>query len=328
MERALRDPIHHPASRLDAHRAPAAAPRQTPPAPGSARTAGSSAGRAAEVSALAVQKIPGPARATGRARSCSISSSAGSTATASAVRSSSASTTPTGSCPSVRTSSGTPTLDRTWRISASRALQIASGKPASKCCPARASGCGSRAARSPPTTTCASVAFPQGDEPARPAWEVFFVKRLNEGYRTLIDAATGTGPLPVPARPFPRRQRVACSTTYPGAPKGGTHELRSFAGDPAASPDGWLSPVRRRARASRRRSGTTHRPRPTGPSTSFPTVPGQIRPLAPTGVFDFRVRRFVAERRSAAPTRSRRRRACRRRARPTHRPTHSTRSPR
>ena len=179
----------------------------------------------------------------------------------------------------------TPTLDRTWRLSANRALEIASGKKASKLVAHK--GEWLRFARG---TFAAEhyvrrVAFPQGDGPARPAWEVFFVKRLDQGYRTLIDAATGAvlyrWQLVVSDAPEGR-----VFDNYPGAPKGGTHELRSFAGDPAASPAGWLSPV----------EGGPALPTTFGNNASTATNwlvytasdgPGQIRPLSPTGVFDY-----------------------------------------
>ena len=85
------------------------------------------------------------------------------------------------------------------------------------------------------------VAFPVGGRPARPALEVFFVKALDEGYRVAVDAVTGTM--------LYRHQLVVHQAapegrvfkTYPGAPLGGEHELVSFAGDPQASPLGWVA---------------------------------------------------------------------------------------
>jgi extracellular elastinolytic metalloproteinase len=85
------------------------------------------------------------------------------------------------------------------------------------------------------------VAFPVGGQAARPAHEVYFVKALDEGYRVAVDAVTG--------KMLYRHQLVVHQAapegrifkTYPGAPLGGEHEIVSFAGDPVASPLGWVA---------------------------------------------------------------------------------------
>jgi hypothetical protein len=177
-----------------------------------------------------------------------------------------------------------PALDGSWRLSAARALEVASGKPASKALPRQ--GEWLRFARGVFAANhyVRKVAFPVGESPARPAWDVFFVKRLNEGYRTLVDAATGE----VLYRYQLARNEAPeglVFDTYPGAPKGGEQVMRSFAGDPEASPNGWLSVL-----------GSPDLPTTLGNNAStatnwavflVPDGPGQVRPLAPTGVFDF-----------------------------------------
>jgi hypothetical protein len=85
------------------------------------------------------------------------------------------------------------------------------------------------------------VAFPVGGRAARPAFEVYFVKAFDEGYRAAVDAVTG--------RVLYSHQLVVHQSapegrvfkTYPDAPRGGEHELVSFAGDPDASPYGWVA---------------------------------------------------------------------------------------
>jgi extracellular elastinolytic metalloproteinase len=80
------------------------------------------------------------------------------------------------------------------------------------------------------------VAFPMPGAPARPAYEVMFAKHLDEGYRMAVDAITG--------EVLYRWQLVQhldgrVFRNYPGAPKGGEHEIVSFDGDQNASPNGW-----------------------------------------------------------------------------------------
>ena len=128
------------------------------------------------------------------------------------------------------------------------------------------------------------VAFPTGHGRARPAWEVIFVKRLDDGYRTVVDALSG--------EVLYRYQMVKHEApegrvfdTYPGAPLGGKHELRSFAGDPAASPQGWFSIVPGvNTMTTLGNNATT--------ATNWgvyiaPDGPGQVRPVSPTLVFDY-----------------------------------------
>lgn len=178
-----------------------------------------------------------------------------------------------------------PDATGSWSLDAADALAVASGRPASRALARK--GEWFRFARGAFAADhyVRKVAFPQGDGPARRAWEVFFVKRLTEGYRTLIDASTGTV--------LYRFQLVRSEApeglvfdTYPGAPRGGQQVMRSFAGDPAASPEGWLTPI----------PGLPALPTTFGNNAStatnwavflVPDGPGQIRPIAPDGVFAY-----------------------------------------
>ncbi|PTX60802.1 fungalysin/thermolysin propeptide [Melghirimyces profundicolus] len=83
--------------------------------------------------------------------------------------------------------------------------------------------------------------FPMG-KTVRPAWRILFIGKLNEGYEVLVDAETG--------KFLFKRSLVNHSgpegsvfENFPGAPAGGTQVIKSFQGDPDASPKGWVSPV-------------------------------------------------------------------------------------
>ncbi|MBH0230296.1 M36 family metallopeptidase [Halobacillus yeomjeoni] len=80
------------------------------------------------------------------------------------------------------------------------------------------------------------------EEGVRPAYRVLYIEELNEGYEIVIDAVNG--------KQLYKRSLVQhladpeglIFENYPGAPKSGTQVLKSFNGDPDASPDGWLIP--------------------------------------------------------------------------------------
>ena len=129
------------------------------------------------------------------------------------------------------------------------------------------------------------IAFPIADAPARPAFEVDFTRRLDDRTRTIVDAITGE----VLYRASQIRREAPEGRIfphYPGAPKGGEHEKVSFAGDPTASPEGWLSPASPVATTTGNNADTaTH----WGALSAViaPEGAGQLRPIAPNGVFDF-----------------------------------------
>ncbi|MGH2830136.1 MAG: M36 family metallopeptidase, partial [Actinomycetota bacterium] len=129
------------------------------------------------------------------------------------------------------------------------------------------------------------VAFPLPHAPARPAWEVIWVKGLAEGQRVVVDAVTGDILHRVDAVRFEAPEgRVFLN--YPGAPgRAGTHDMQSFAGDPQASPEGWLNPVAGDA------PGFTTAGNNATTATNWgvfiaPDGPGQVRPISPDAVFD------------------------------------------
>jgi extracellular elastinolytic metalloproteinase len=83
--------------------------------------------------------------------------------------------------------------------------------------------------------------FAKGAE-IRPAYRVLFIQELNEGIEVIIDAKTGE-------KLYERSlvQHLNPEGTvfenYPGAKAGGIQVTKSFKGDPAASPNGWLLPT-------------------------------------------------------------------------------------
>lgn len=129
------------------------------------------------------------------------------------------------------------------------------------------------------------VAFPSGTRPAHPAWEILFVKALDDVYRTVVDAGSGEVLYRYQiARAEAPEGRVF--RNYPTAPRGGGHEMRSFKGDPEASPAGWLSPA----------SSDAPFPTTIGNNASTatnwgvfiaPDGPGGLRPPGPNSAFDY-----------------------------------------
>lgn len=125
------------------------------------------------------------------------------------------------------------------------------------------------------------VAFPTRDG-ARPAWEVIWSKRLDEGYRIVVDAATGDTLYDAQiARHVEPEGQVFLN--YPGAPRGGTQESVSFAGDPAASPDGWFSLAGLDAPTTVGNNAHTA----TNWAVFIAPEGGQIRPVDPDLHFDY-----------------------------------------
>lgn len=128
------------------------------------------------------------------------------------------------------------------------------------------------------------VAFPLGDAPARPAWEIIWARRLDEGYRVVVDAATGRIVFRHPRVRFDAPEgRVF--RTYPGAPRGGVHEMASFAGEPLASPSGWLSTPGVDVPAATT-VGNNAATATNWTLTDVPDGPGGLRPVEVDGVFD------------------------------------------
>ncbi|MBM6616964.1 M36 family metallopeptidase [Bacillus suaedaesalsae] len=76
----------------------------------------------------------------------------------------------------------------------------------------------------------------------RPAYRVLFIEELNEGYEVVIDAATGEKLYQRSLVDTLLESEGLIFENYPGAKAGGTQVVKSFKGDPKASPNGWLIP--------------------------------------------------------------------------------------
>ncbi|MGP4081183.1 M36 family metallopeptidase [Pseudalkalibacillus sp. R45] len=117
----------------------------------------------------------------------------------------------------------------------------------------------------------------------RPAYRVLFIEELNEGYELVIDAETGEQLYKRSLVDYLLEPEGLIFENYPGAAQGGNQVVKSFKGDPDASPQGWLLP------------GTDLGVTTFGNNAnSFANwsnflVPADqaVRPVAPTGEFSF-----------------------------------------
>lgn len=83
------------------------------------------------------------------------------------------------------------------------------------------------------------VAFPTAQGP-RLAWRVFYAKAGDQMLSTAVDALTGVVLFRHNQVDRLEGDQGRVFRNHPHAPKGGTHEVVSFEGDPAASPSGWV----------------------------------------------------------------------------------------
>lgn len=128
------------------------------------------------------------------------------------------------------------------------------------------------------------AAFPVGDAPARPVWEVYYAQAADSVWRTAVDAISG--------QVLYRHQTVRREApegrvfrNYPDAPRGGDHQMVSFKGDSAASPAGWLS-VAEQAPGLPTTLGNNANVSTHWFLTFAPDGPGQLRPVSADGTFD------------------------------------------
>lgn len=76
----------------------------------------------------------------------------------------------------------------------------------------------------------------------RPAYRVLFIEELDKGYEIVIDAETGEQLYKRSLVDHLLEPEGSIFENYPDAPDGGTQVIKSFTGDPNASPNGWLIP--------------------------------------------------------------------------------------
>lgn len=121
------------------------------------------------------------------------------------------------------------------------------------------------------------------DDGVRPAFRVLFIEKLNEGYEIVIDAATGEQLYKRSLVDYLLDPEGLVFENYPGAPQGGKQVVKSFKGDPNASPNGWLIPGTNLGVTTFGNNANTYA------NWSNFLVPADqaIRPIAPTGEFSF-----------------------------------------
>lgn len=83
--------------------------------------------------------------------------------------------------------------------------------------------------------------FLRNDE-IRPAYRVLFIEELNEAFEVVVDGVTGETLYQRSLVQYLEPHGLVFEN-YPGAPAGGTQVVRSFAGDPKSSPEGWTFPA-------------------------------------------------------------------------------------
>ncbi|WP_257348514.1 M36 family metallopeptidase [Pseudalkalibacillus decolorationis] len=117
----------------------------------------------------------------------------------------------------------------------------------------------------------------------RPAYRVLFIEELNKGYEIVIDAETGEQLYKRSLVDYLLEPEGLIFENYPGASQGGTQVVKSFKGDPSASPNGWLVPGTNLGVTTFGNNANTYA------NWSNFLVPADqaVRPVAPDGEFSF-----------------------------------------
>ncbi len=117
----------------------------------------------------------------------------------------------------------------------------------------------------------------------RPAYRVLFIEKLNKGKEVVIDGVTG--------KTLFERSLVQnldpeglIFENYPGAASGGKQVLKSFKGDPAASPQGWLLPANDAGVTTLGNNADTY---VNWSNFLVPEGAGLVRPVNPLGKFKY-----------------------------------------
>ncbi|QKE01195.1 M36 family metallopeptidase [Nocardioides marmotae] len=124
------------------------------------------------------------------------------------------------------------------------------------------------------------IAFPMADG-ARAAYAVLVVKSMHEAYVQVVDAASGE---PLLRKSLVQHAEGTVYENYPGAPKGGKPVTKSFGRTPQ-SPKGWVDVTGLLGTGITTLGNNAD----TVNAWTVPLVPVDqaIRPIAPTGSFDF-----------------------------------------
>ncbi|MFZ3577812.1 M36 family metallopeptidase [Virgibacillus sp. DJP39] len=117
----------------------------------------------------------------------------------------------------------------------------------------------------------------------RPAYRVLFIEELNTGYEVVIDAANGEQMYRRSLVDTLLEPKGLIFENYPGSSQGGTQTVKSFSGDPNASPNGWLIPGTNLGVTTFGNNANSYA------NWSNFLVPADqaVRPLAPTGEFSY-----------------------------------------
>ncbi|MDQ0484573.1 M36 family metallopeptidase [Guptibacillus hwajinpoensis] len=121
------------------------------------------------------------------------------------------------------------------------------------------------------------------EEGVRPAYRVLFIEKLNEGYEIVIDAATGEQLYKRSLVDYLADPEGLIFENFPGARKGGTQTVKSFNGDPNASPNGWLLPGTPLGVTTFGNNANTY----ANWSNFIAPADQAVRPVAPLGEFSF-----------------------------------------
>lgn len=116
----------------------------------------------------------------------------------------------------------------------------------------------------------------------RPAYRVLFIEKLNEAYEVIIDAENGKTLYQRSLVDYLNPEGLIFEN-YPGAPAGGQQTIKSFKGDPAASPNGWLLPNTNLGATTLGNNASSYA------NWSNFLVPADtlIRPVSPLGKFNY-----------------------------------------
>ncbi|MDR7071163.1 M36 family metallopeptidase [Fictibacillus barbaricus] len=117
----------------------------------------------------------------------------------------------------------------------------------------------------------------------RPAYRVLFIEKLNEGKEIVVDGVTG--------KTLFERSLVQnldpkglIFENYPDSSTGGTQVVKSFKGDPAASPEGWILPASEAGVTTLGNNADTYA---NWSNFLVPEGTGLIRPVDPLGQFKY-----------------------------------------
>ncbi|TLS36493.1 M36 family metallopeptidase [Pseudalkalibacillus caeni] len=121
------------------------------------------------------------------------------------------------------------------------------------------------------------------EDGVRPAFRVLFIEELDKGYEIVIDAESGEQLYKRSLVDHLLDPEGLVFENYPGAAKGGTQVVKSFKGDPKASPNGWLIPGTNLGVTTFGNNANSYA------NWSNFLVPADeaVRPVAPLGEFSF-----------------------------------------